>query len=47
MVRLEPGGLHLMLKQPKAPLHPGQRIDLNLTFDNGQQQTIVAGVAKR
>ena len=47
MVRLQPGGLHLMLKKPKSHLTAGQKIDLNLTFDNGQQQTIVARVSKR
>jgi copper(I)-binding protein len=47
MVRLQPGDLHLMLKKPKSHLTAGQKIDLNLTFDNGQQQTIAARVAKR
>ena len=47
MVRLEPGGIHLMLKHPKSPLNPGQKIDLKLTFDNGQEQSILARVAKR
>jgi len=31
-VRLEPGGLHLMLVDPKAPLRAGERVPLTLEF---------------
>jgi copper(I)-binding protein len=31
-VRLEPGGLHLMIVDPRAPLRAGERFPLTLTF---------------
>ena len=35
VVKLEPGGLHVMLLGLKHPLEPGQHIDLTLQFDDG------------
>lgn len=37
---LKPGSTHLMLKQPKQNLSKGDKVDLTLTFDTGQLQTI-------
>ena len=31
-VELVPGGLHAMIVDPKAPLRPGERFPLTLTF---------------
>jgi copper(I)-binding protein len=35
-VRFAAGGLHLMLMQPKRPLHPGDRVVVSLRFSDGQ-----------
>ncbi len=34
-VKLEPGGLHLMLFQPKKPLKAGDKVPLTLTIKSG------------
>jgi copper(I)-binding protein/mono/diheme cytochrome c family protein len=46
-VRLAPGGMHLMLKGPQQHFTSGQRLDMILTFDSGEQQTILMMVASR
>jgi len=46
-VALEPGGMHLMLKRPRAPLNAGEKIDVTLTFESGRQQTVSVQVAAR
>lgn len=46
-VSLEPGGKHLMLKKPRAPLTSGEKIDVTLTFESGRQQTVSIQVAAR
>jgi copper(I)-binding protein len=38
--RLEPGGTHLMLWDPKQPLTKGESVDLTLIFRSGRQQTV-------
>jgi len=45
--RLEPGGKHLMLFGPQAPLASGQRVDMTLTFSSGRQQDISVSVEAR
>lgn len=35
-VRLERGGLHLMLMQPRRTLAAGDAVDIHLTLENGQ-----------
>lgn len=34
---LKPGGMHLMLMQPRAPLKPGSRVVVSFTLSNGGQ----------
>ncbi|MDE2398890.1 MAG: copper chaperone PCu(A)C [Burkholderiales bacterium] len=34
-LRLEPGGLHLMLMEPLRPIHPGDQVGLTLLFEGG------------
>lgn len=36
---LKPGGLHVMLMGLKHPLKEGKKIEVTLTFDNGQSTT--------
>ena len=43
-VTLQPGGLHIMLFDLKAPLKPGEEVPLTLTFDDGSRKTVVAEV---
>ena len=43
-VKLQPGGLHIMLFDLKAPLKPGEEIPLNLTFDDGSSKSVTARV---
>ncbi|MCB1773774.1 MAG: copper chaperone PCu(A)C [Gammaproteobacteria bacterium] len=43
-VSLQPGGLHIMLFDLKAPLNEGIGIPILLTFDDGSQQQITAKV---
>jgi copper(I)-binding protein len=35
-VRFSPGNYHVMLEQPKRPLKPGDRIELQLKFSDGE-----------
>ena len=42
MVRLAPGGLHIMLMGLKAPLKPGDEVPLRLTFERAPPLDIVA-----
>ncbi len=39
-VTLAPGGLHIMLLQARKPLLPGEQVELQLYFSDGQQQVI-------
>lgn len=41
-VKLEPGGLHLMLYQPRQPLKAGDRVPLSLTVKRGGKTEEVA-----
>ncbi len=34
---LQPGGLHLMLMQPKSPLKPGNRVAIEFTLKDGRE----------
>lgn len=43
-VSLEPGGLHIMLFDLTAPIAPGDRIPITLTFDDGSAREISAEV---
>jgi len=43
-VTLAPGGLHIMLMGPKAPLRQGQSVPLHLTFRNAPPQDVAARV---
>lgn len=44
-VRLEPGGLHVMLFELAGPLEAGETFELTLTFDDGTEQTVTVEVA--
>lgn len=39
-VQLQPGGLHVMLFDLRAPLQEGESFPLTLTFDDGQQLSL-------
>lgn len=39
-VKLEPGGLHIMLMGAEAPLKAGDSVNLQLQFADGQQQWV-------
>jgi len=39
-VRLQPSGLHLMLIGLVAPLRPGERVPVTLTFERGGEVTV-------
>jgi len=43
--RIEPGGMHLMLVDLKAPLHTGAHIPLELTFRNAGRITVQVDIA--
>ena len=45
-VRLEPGGLHLMMMQPKQPIKPGEVHRLSLELDDGTRLEIDMTVKK-
>ena len=34
---LQPGGLHLMLMQPKSPLKPGSRVAIEFELKDGRK----------
>jgi len=46
VVHLQPGGLHLMLFRPVAPLTLGGQVELNLQWANGRSQQVVATVTR-
>ena len=46
-VRLEPGGLHLMLFDPQRPLPEGETVSLILHGSNGSQVTATAPVVRK
>ena len=43
-VEFKPGGLHVMLTKPAAPIQAGQTIQLTLTFQKAGQVTVTAQV---
>lgn len=43
---LQPGGLHLMLIDLKAPLQAGQTVPITLHFDDGSSKEVVATVVR-
>ena len=43
---LQPGGLHVMLIDLKAPMKEGDSVPITLTFDDGSSKTINAKVMK-
>ena len=43
-VSLQPGGLHIMLFDLAAPLNPGDRVPITLTFGDGSSKQISAQV---
>ncbi|WP_159651246.1 copper chaperone PCu(A)C [Vibrio atypicus] len=45
-VELKPGSLHIMLFDLKKPLVEGEKIDVQVTFANGQKQTFAAPIKK-
>ncbi len=47
VVELRPGGLHLMLIDPKQPLALGDSIDITLIDDQGDRYALVSEVRKR
>lgn len=46
MIKLAPGGIHLMMIQPKINLKPGDLVNVILRFDNGNTQTLRMTVKK-
>ena len=46
-VRLEPGGVHIMLTGVKRPLRAGDSVRLNLNFSNGLVLTVTAPVSRQ
>lgn len=44
-IRFAPGGMHLMLKKPRKHLTTGQQVDMTLTFESGEKQTVSVKVA--
>lgn len=46
VVRLAPGGQHLMLLHPRRTLAAGDRVKLQLRFDSGMRLTVVAPVRR-
>jgi copper(I)-binding protein len=46
-VRLEPGGLHLMMPAPEVPLSAGDRVELVLIFADDSRLEIEAEVRKK
>ena len=45
--RFEPGGWHLMLKEPSHLLTSGEIVDMTLIFKSGSKQKISINVAAR
>lgn len=46
VVKLAPGGYHLMLHQPRRALAAGMSVKLDLRFDSGAQLTVIAPVRR-
>jgi len=46
VVKLAPGGQHLMLHRPRRALTAGMRIKLELRFDSGARLTVLAPVRR-
>lgn len=46
-VHFEPGGMHLMLLGPQEHLATGQTVDMTMTFESGEKQTVSVKVAAR
>lgn len=44
---MTPGGLHVMLMGPEAPLEPGQTVPLTLIFRDGERLSVTAEVQPR
>ena len=42
--QFEPGGLHIMLFDLKAPLSPGDQVPITLTFSDGSSKAVTAEV---
>lgn len=45
-VKFEPGGLHLMLINPKQAIKAGNKVELTLSFSNGDSMKVTAEVKK-
>jgi copper(I)-binding protein len=45
-VRLQPGGLHIMLIGLKRDLVLGEQVDFTLKFDDGSEQTVTAPIQR-
>ena len=45
-VELAPGGIHLMMMQPKETLKPGDQVSITLQFDDDSSQTLQMTVKK-
>ena len=45
-VKLEPGGLHLMMMMPVEPTVPGEDIDVILQLDDGSSQVLTMKVVE-
>jgi copper(I)-binding protein len=45
-VDFKPGGLHLMLMNPKQPLKAGDKVELMLNFNDGEKVAVTAEVKK-
>ncbi|MGD8593991.1 MAG: copper chaperone PCu(A)C [Gammaproteobacteria bacterium] len=45
-VKFQPGGLHLMLINPKAPLKAGDKVDITLKLKKGEDLKMTAVVKK-
>ncbi len=46
MVKLAPGGYHIMLHNPRRALATGMNVNLELRFDSGARLTVVAPVRR-
>jgi len=44
---LQPGGKHLMLRQPKRVMRSGDVVDMVLVFESGEEQLIAVQVDTR
>lgn len=46
-VTLAPGGMHIMLMRPEAPVQEGDSVAITLEFADGATQVVIAPVTKR